>query len=55
MRHFTTQNLHLIKDAPPRTWATVDSDDVETFSELSRCGFHLVDMRGPRWVMIRAG
>ena len=25
MRHFTTQNLHLIKDAPPRTWATVDS------------------------------
>lgn len=55
MRHFNAQNLHQIKDAEPRTLATVDSDDDETFSELSRRGFHLIDMRGTRWVMRRAG
>jgi hypothetical protein len=35
--------------------ATVSADDVVTFSELARCSFHLIDMRGDRWTLIRAG
>ena len=28
-------------------------DDATTFSELARCGFHLIDMRGETWMMHR--
>jgi len=54
MRHFTLQNLHEIPDAEPCQWATVHSSDIETFSELSRNAFHLVDMSGEVWTMRRA-
>lgn len=53
MRHFTPQNRHEIKDARPGTWATVLSSDFETFSELSRNGFYLVEMSGEVWTLRR--
>ena len=53
MRHFDLTNRHEIKDATRGTLATVLSTDSETFSELSHHGFHLVDMSGEVWVMIR--
>jgi hypothetical protein len=53
MQHFDLRNLHLIRDAEPRAWATVSASDFETFSELSRRGFHLVDMSGHIWTMRR--
>jgi hypothetical protein len=53
MLHFDLQNRHAIKDMKPGAWATVHSSDFETFSELSRNGFHLVDMRGEVWAMRR--
>jgi hypothetical protein len=55
MQHFHVGNLHKIRDAPPNTWATVHSRDVVTISELTRRGFHLVDMSGEVWTMLRAG
>ncbi len=55
MRHFLSGNLHQIKDAPPGAWATVRASDVVTISELARRGFHLVDMSGHVWTMLRAG
>ena len=55
MQHFSLQNLHKIRDTEPHTWATVHASDVLTFSELARRGFHLVDMRGEIWTMLRAG
>lgn len=54
MRHFNQQNRHEIKDATVGQWATVLSSDSETFSELSRNGFYLVDMSGEVWTMRRA-
>ena len=44
MRHFDHQNRHEIKDADGSLWATVLFTDFETFGELSRRGFYLVDM-----------
>ena len=55
MRHFDLTNRHEIKDATRGTVATVLSSDSETFSELSRYGFHLVDMSGQVWIMLREG
>jgi hypothetical protein len=55
MQHFDVGNRHQIKDAPPNTWATVHCRDVVTMSELSRRGFHLVDMSGEVWTMHREG
>jgi len=55
MQHFHVGNIDQIKDAPPNSWATVHSYDRVTFSELVRRGFHLVDMRGELWTMLRAG
>jgi hypothetical protein len=54
MQHFHSGNLHQIKDAEPGAWATVAASDTVTISELARCGFHLVDMRGAVWTMHRA-
>lgn len=54
MRHFNLRNRHQIRDAELGAWATVLSDDYETFSELSRNGFHLIDMSGEIWTMRRA-
>jgi hypothetical protein len=51
--HFTPQNRHQIKDAQPGTWATVLANDFETFSELSRNGFYLVEMSGEVWTLRR--
>ena len=51
--HFDLQSLHQIKDTEPHSWATVRADDATTFSELARCGFHLIDMRGETWMMHR--
>jgi len=53
MRHFTSTNRHEIKDATHGTVATVLSSDWETFSELSRHGFQLIDMSGQLWTMRR--
>jgi hypothetical protein len=53
MRHFNLTNRHEIKDATHGTVATVLSSDWETFSELSRYGFQLIDMSGPIWTMRR--
>ena len=53
MRHFDLTNRHEIKDAVRGTVATVLSSDSATFSELSHYGFHLVDMSGQVWVLIR--
>lgn len=55
MRHYNLANLEQIKDAAPKTWATVQFDDAVTFSELVRRGFHLVDMTGEVWTLLRAG
>jgi hypothetical protein len=55
MQHFHVGNLDRIKDAPPNTWATVHRRDVVTISEMSRRGFHLIDMSGEVWTMHRAG
>ncbi len=55
MRHFDLKNRHEIKDAKPDILATVRSSDSETFSELSRNGFHLVEMSGEVWTMRRYG
>jgi type II secretory pathway predicted ATPase ExeA len=55
MQHFDFRNLHKIRDTEPHTWATVHNRDVVTFSELARCGFHLVDMTGEVWTMLRPG
>ncbi len=55
MQHFDLRNLERIRDALPNTWATVRFDDVLTFSELVRNGFHLVDMTGEVWTLLRAG
>lgn len=55
MQHFDLQNLELIKDAEPCSWATVRADDATTFSELVRRGFHLIDMSGEVWTVRRAG
>jgi len=54
MRHFDLQNRHEIADASPCLLATVDAGDSETFSELSRNAFHLIDMSGDVWMMRRA-
>jgi hypothetical protein len=54
MRHFDRKNRHEIKDAYRDIWATVLSSDAETFGELSRCGFYLVDMSSEVWTMCRA-
>jgi hypothetical protein len=54
MLHFNHNNRHKIIDATPGVWATVLFVDYETFSELSRNGFHLVDMSGEIWTMRRA-
>lgn len=54
MQHFDLSNRHEIVDTAPGTWATVLSSDRETFSTLARHGFHLVDMCGQVWVMLRA-
>ena len=53
MRHFNRQNRHEIKDTSLGLWATVHASDAETFSELSRNGFHLVDMSGEIWTLRR--
>jgi hypothetical protein len=53
MRHFDWQNRHKIKDASLGLWATVSAGDAETFSELSRNGFHLIDMTGEIWTLRR--
>jgi hypothetical protein len=53
MQHFHVGNRHQIIDAPPNTWATVHCRDVVTMSELSRRGFHLVDVSGEVWTMRR--
>jgi hypothetical protein len=55
MLHFDRKNFDRIRDALPETWATVRSDDALTFSELVRHGFHLVDMSGDLWTVLRAG
>jgi hypothetical protein len=55
MQHFNSLNLDQIKDARPKTWATVDATDAVTFSELVRRGFHLIDMSGSLWTLLRAG
>jgi hypothetical protein len=53
MQHFNLQTLEQIKDTEPYSWATVRGDDVATFSEMVRCGFHLVDMSGEIWLLRR--
>ena len=53
MRHFDLTNRHEIKDATHGTVATVLSSDWETFSELSRYGFQLIDMSSRIWTMRR--
>jgi hypothetical protein len=54
MRHFHSRNLHEISNAEPHSLATVHQSDAATFSELSRRGFHLIDMSGPLWTLRRA-
>ena len=55
MQHFELRNLHKIRDMEPHTFVTVHSRDAVTFSELTRRGFHLVDMSGEVWTMLRPG
>ncbi len=55
MPHYHMGNLDKIQDLPANAWATVHADDIVTFSELTRRGFHLVDMRGELWTMRRTG
>ena len=52
---FHTGNLERIRDMPPNASATVHRHDVMTMSELARRGFHLIDMSGEIWTMLRAG
>ncbi len=54
MLHFDEQNRHEIKDVAAGTLATVLPDDTETFSALSRNGFHIVDMSGEVWTLRRS-
>ena len=54
MRHFNRTNRHEIKDTYFGLWATVLSSDIETFSELTRNGFHLIDMSGNLWTLRRS-
>lgn len=53
MRHFNQNNRHEIRDAKLGLWATVLSSDMETFSELSRNGFYLIDMSSEIWTLRR--
>ena len=55
MQHFNPQNLHEIRDAKPGTWATVLFGDLQTFGELSRNGFYLVEMNSDVWTLRRVG
>jgi hypothetical protein len=55
MQHFELRNLDKIRDMEPDTFATVHSRDAVTFSELTRRGFHLIDMSGEVWTMLRPG
>jgi hypothetical protein len=55
MQHFESRNLHKIRDMEPHAFVTVHSSDAVTFSELTRCGFHLIDMSGEVWTMLRPG
>ncbi len=55
MQHFHVGNLEKIRDVQPDVWVTVHANDFVTFSELTRRGFHLVDMRGEIWTMRRVG
>ena len=55
MLHYDHNNFFRIRDALPETWATVRANDPLTFSELVRHGFHLVDMSGDLWTVLRAG
>ena len=55
MRHFNQRNRHEIKDTDGGLWATLICTDFETFGELSRRGFYLVDMVGEVWTMRRDG
>jgi hypothetical protein len=55
MQHFDRNNFQRIRDALPNTWATVRCDDALTFSELVRHSFHLVNMAGDIWTVLRAG
>jgi hypothetical protein len=52
---FHAGNLEWIRDMPPTATATVHRQDVVTISELTRRGFHLIDMSGEIWTMLRAG
>jgi hypothetical protein len=52
---FHAGNLDRIRDTPPNASATVHRNDVMTISELTRRGFHLIDMSGEIWTMRRAG
>lgn len=53
MRHFDQHNRDEIRDTDGRLRATVLFTDLETFGELSRRGFYLVDMIGEVWTMSR--
>ena len=55
MRHFDHQNRHEIKDANGGLWATFLFTDFETFAELSRHGFFVVDMSSELWATRRDG
>jgi hypothetical protein len=55
MQHFHVGNMDQIKELPKTSWATVGANDDVTFSELTRRGFHLIDMRGEIWTMLRVG
>jgi hypothetical protein len=52
---FHAGNLDRIRDTPPNASATVHRNDVMTISELTRRGFHLIDMSGEIWTMRRSG
>jgi hypothetical protein len=52
---FHAGNLERIRDMPPNASARVHREDVMTISELTRRGFHLIDMSGEIWTMRRAG
>lgn len=55
MQHYDFRNREQIRDAAPSSWATVHAADAATFSQLAHCGFHLIDMRGDLWTLLRAG
>jgi hypothetical protein len=52
---FHAGNLDRIRDMPPNASASVRRQDVITISELTRRGFHLIDMSGEIWTMRRPG